>query len=65
MEKGVLPYVDLEGAPHLVGLLWTRARKNKESASFEYDPASLENPVSFFTGTCASARPGSFSHRGR
>jgi serine/threonine-protein kinase HipA len=60
MEKGVLTYVDLDGAPHLVGRLWTRSRKNKESASFEYDPAWLENPVSFSLEAALQLGPGPF-----
>jgi serine/threonine-protein kinase HipA len=60
MEKGVLTYVDLDSAPHLVGRLWTRARKNKESASFEYDPAWLENPVSFSLEPALQLGPGPF-----
>jgi serine/threonine-protein kinase HipA len=60
MEKGVLTYVDLDGAPHLVGRLWTRARKNKESATFEYDPAWLENPVSFSLEPALQLGPGPF-----
>jgi hypothetical protein len=39
--------VDLDGVPHLVGRLWARARKNKESATFEYDKTWLENPARF------------------
>lgn len=60
MEKGVLTYVDLDGAPHLVGRLWTRARKNKESASFEYDSAWLENPVNFSLEPALQLGPGPF-----
>ena len=37
MDQETLVYLDLDGAPHLVGRLWARVRKNKESASFEYD----------------------------
>ena len=37
MEKEVLVYVDLQGKPHLVGRLWARMRKERESATFEYD----------------------------
>jgi serine/threonine-protein kinase HipA len=47
MEREVLAFVDLEGAPHLVGRLWARTRGNNESASFEYDKLWLENPVRF------------------
>ena len=37
MDTETLVYVDLDGAAHLVGRLWARARKNKEGATFEYD----------------------------
>lgn len=47
MEKMVLVYVDLEGVPHFAGRLWTRTRKNKESATFEYDHSWLKNPIHF------------------
>jgi serine/threonine-protein kinase HipA len=60
MEKGVLTYVDLDGAPHFVGRLWARARKSKESASFEYDPAWLENPVRFSLEPALQLGPGPF-----
>jgi serine/threonine-protein kinase HipA len=36
-DTGLLVYVDLEGQPQLVGRLWARARKGRESATFEYD----------------------------
>jgi serine/threonine-protein kinase HipA len=47
MDKAVLVYVDLDGVPHLTGRLWARLRKNKESASFEYDREWLQNPARF------------------
>jgi serine/threonine-protein kinase HipA len=40
-------YLDLEGAPQLVGRLWARARKGRESATFEYDTAWLNYPARF------------------
>ncbi len=46
-DRSLLVYVDLEGAPHLVGRLWARSRKGKESATFEYDAAWLDNPLRF------------------
>ena len=36
------------------------ARKNKERASFEYDPAWLENPVSFSLQPELQLGPGPF-----
>ena len=47
MDREALVFVDLDGTPNLVGRLWGRARKNKESATFEYDRTWLENPARF------------------
>jgi len=46
-DRSLLVYVDLEAVPHLVGRLWARSRKGKESATFEYDAAWLANPSRF------------------
>jgi serine/threonine-protein kinase HipA len=46
MDREALVYVDLEGV-HLMGRLWARVRKNKESATFEYDEAWLQHPARF------------------
>jgi serine/threonine-protein kinase HipA len=46
-DRSLLVYVDLEGSPHLVGRLWARAHKSKESATFEYDATWLDNPLRF------------------
>src|SRR5580658_4128102 len=43
----VFTYVDLDGVPHLVGRLWARSRKGKETATFEYDNKWLANPSRF------------------
>ena len=43
----VLVYVDLNGTTHFVGQLHTRSAMGKESASFQYAPAWLKNPVKF------------------
>src|SRR5262249_36939059 len=37
-------YIDLYGTPQLAGRLWTRERKNRESATFEYDKDWLTHP---------------------
>jgi serine/threonine-protein kinase HipA len=47
MERSVLVFVDLGGVPHLVGRLWTRARRGQENASFEYDKTWLAHPERF------------------
>ncbi len=41
MDREVWVYVDLSGVPILVGRLWARVRKGRESATFEYDPGWL------------------------
>lgn len=46
-DRSLLVHVDLDGKAHLVGRLWARSRKGKESATFEYDAAWLDNPQRF------------------
>jgi serine/threonine-protein kinase HipA len=45
MEDEVLVYVDLNERQHLVGRLWSRLHKQKETASFKYEDAYDLNPV--------------------
>lgn len=59
-ETETLVYVDLEGTPHLVGRLWTRTRRGRESASFEYDPSWLERPDKFSLEPALMLGPGPF-----
>ena len=60
MDRESLVYVDLDGKPHLVGRLWARVRKNRESASFEYEKAWLENPARFSLEPALQVGPGPF-----
>jgi serine/threonine-protein kinase HipA len=60
MEKEVLVYVDLEGTPHPVGRLWTRLRKDRESATFEYDKNWLAHPERFSLEPALKLGPGPF-----
>lgn len=46
-DRNVLVYVDLDGTPNLVGRLWARSHRGKESATFEYDDTWLANPLHF------------------
>jgi serine/threonine-protein kinase HipA len=46
-DKRLLVHVNLEGQPHLIGRLWARSRKGKESATFEYDASWLRHPARF------------------
>lgn len=60
MDRGVLVYVDLDGAQHLVGRLWGRTRKDSESATFEYDPDWLKHPAKFSLEPALKLGPGPF-----
>jgi serine/threonine-protein kinase HipA len=58
MERALFVYVGLGGVAHLAGRLWARARKERESATFEYDTSwlahserfALEPALSLFSG---------------
>ncbi len=60
MDREALVYVDLDGFPHLMGRLWARTRKNKESATFEYDKTWLENPARFSLEPALQVGPGPY-----
>ncbi len=60
MDKEALVYVDLDGVPHLVGRLWARVRKNKESATFEYDQGWLQHAARFSLEPALKLGPGPF-----
>lgn len=60
MDKEALVYLDLDGRPHLVGRLWARARKDKESATFEYDKTWLEHKERFSLEPALKLGPGPF-----
>ena len=60
MEKAVLVYLDLRGSPHLVGRLWARTRKGKESATFEYDGTWLAHADRFALEPALTLSPGPF-----
>jgi len=47
MEEHVYVYLDRGRMPTLVGRLWARARKEQESASFEYDKGWLKDRERF------------------
>jgi serine/threonine-protein kinase HipA len=60
MDKEVLVYADLKGMPHLMGRLWARMRKDRESATFEYDKTWLTNPDHFSLEPALKLGPGPF-----
>jgi serine/threonine-protein kinase HipA len=47
MERELVVHIELAGKPVLIGHLWARARGQKESASFEYDPSWLARRDAF------------------
>lgn len=60
METECLVYVDLTSKSYLAGRLWTRMRKGRESASFEYDKEWLANPLRFSLEPALALGPGPF-----
>jgi serine/threonine-protein kinase HipA len=60
MDREALVYADLDGGPFLTGRLWARVRKNKESATFEYDQGWLKHPARFSLEPALQLGPGPF-----
>lgn len=60
MDTAVLVHVDLEGGPVLVGRLWARMRKGRDSATFEYDESWLERADRFALEPALRLGPGPF-----
>ncbi|MEQ1908699.1 MAG: HipA domain-containing protein [Vicinamibacterales bacterium] len=60
MDREALVYADLEGVPHLVGRLWARVRKNKETATFQYDAGWLQHAMRFSLEPALGLDPGQF-----
>ena len=60
MNRDVLVYVDLQGRPHLVGRLWARLRKDRETATFEYDKNWLAHQERFSLEPALKLGPGPF-----
>jgi serine/threonine-protein kinase HipA len=60
MDKDVLVYLDLQGTAHLVGRLWARMRKDRESATFEYDNSWLTHSERFSLEPALKLGPGPF-----
>ena len=60
MDKEALVYVDLDGKPQLVGRLWGRVRRERESATFEYDSSWLQNSARFSLEPALQLGPGPF-----
>lgn len=60
MEKPVLVYADLQGTSVLVGRLWARSRKGRDSATFEYDDGWVARTDRFSLEPALKVGPGPF-----
>lgn len=60
MDTETLVYADIDGVQVLVGRLWARMRKNRESATFEYDEGWLADPRRFSLEPALQLGPGPF-----
>lgn len=60
MDREVFVYVDLQGTPYLVGRLWARLRKDRETATFEYDRTWLSHGERFSLEPALKLGPGPF-----
>lgn len=60
MDTETIVYLDLDGKPIRVGRLWSRVRKNRESATFEYEPSWLKHPFRFSLEPALQLGPGPF-----
>lgn len=58
MDRELYVYADLAGQTYLVGRLWVRFVRSRESATFEYDPTWLENPARFALQPALIVGPG-------
>jgi len=60
MDREAFVYMDHHKGPTLVGRLWSRVRKGRESASFEYDPGWLSRPDRFALEPALILAPGPY-----
>lgn len=60
MDREVFVYIDLQGEPILIGRLWSRIRKGRESVTLEYDPSWLAHPERFALEPALALAPGPF-----
>lgn len=60
MDKEILVYLDLQGTPYVVGRLWARTRKDRDSATFEYDNEWLAHGQRFSLEPTLKLVPGPY-----
>lgn len=62
-EPAAYVFIELEGVTRPIGRLWTRRggqTRNRESASFEFDPEWLADPIHHALGPALPATAGAF-----
>lgn len=64
MQRGLFVYLDIKGAPVLVGRLWARERAGKETSSFAYDPTWLKRKGAFALSPALMLTAGQFQAQG-
>lgn len=60
MDSETLVFVDLNATPVLVGRLWARTRKDRDSATFEYDKSWLGSSERFSLEPALQLLPGPY-----
>lgn len=60
MERELEVWIDQSGTPLRVGRLFVRAKANRETSSFAYDPSWLKNPARFALGPSLMLAEGQF-----
>ena len=60
MDRDVFVYLDTRAGPRLVGRLWARARKGRQTATFEYDSGWLDDRERFALEPALTLAPGPF-----
>lgn len=60
MDVGTIVHVDLQGVPVPAGRLWSRARRDREGATFEYNADWLGHPQRFSLEPALVLGPGPF-----
>jgi len=64
MQRELFVYLDIGGAPVLVGRLWARERAGKETSSFAYDPTWLRRKGAFALSPTLMLTGGQFQAQG-
>ena len=61
MDREAFVYMDIAGAAVLVGRLWSRVRRQRETGTFQYDPDWLKRPDRFVLEPALILSPGPYN----